>query len=314
MMGKGTISVCLISYNQGKYIHEALNSIYCQKDVSMEVIIADDFSTDNTFQLINDFVKSNALDWKILKSDRNLGMQLNWHRALNAATSEFVSILEGDDFWTDEFKLKKQIDFLTENKNYTFCFHPVNSIYEGVSAKQDDLVYFPALKACTFEDVVNKPWFIPTCSMVYRRSCMEKIPSWTLNLQAVDLPVQLVLSSKGSFGMIDQKMGTYRIHQGGISQFFWSKNKHKVFFSKIKIFEAFSTFEKSGFENIVNDKIFKLYKHILQHSPSYTKDYRSALVGYLSYYPGGFLAFLKDAIARNMPQFMYRSYQRFFKK
>jgi glycosyltransferase involved in cell wall biosynthesis len=94
-----TISVVLVSYNQEKYIVEALDGILSQTIEPNEVIIADDGSIDNTQQLIADYVNIHNLSekWTLLLGEVNRGINANLQNAINCCSSDVLVIMAGDD-------------------------------------------------------------------------------------------------------------------------------------------------------------------------------------------------------------------------
>jgi glycosyltransferase involved in cell wall biosynthesis len=92
------IAVTLITYNQEKYIEEALDGIRLQSRVPDEVVIADDGSTDSTQLMIRDYVvKYSLTSWKLLLSKNNRGINENLSTAINNTTAEIIIGMAGDD-------------------------------------------------------------------------------------------------------------------------------------------------------------------------------------------------------------------------
>lgn len=118
---KMRVSVIMITFNHEPYIREAINGVLMQKvNFELELIIADDCSTDNTAGIINDVLDNHA-NSSIIRYTRhqtNKGMMPNFIWALQQCKGEYIALCEGDDYWTDPYKLQKQVDFLEDNKDY----------------------------------------------------------------------------------------------------------------------------------------------------------------------------------------------------
>ena len=125
------LSVIVPSYKFSKYIDDCLNSIINQKtNFDFELLIRDDFSNDGTEELIIETLKSNTNKKVIIRhflSNENWGVFNNLKFLLDSCEGEYISYLDGDDYFTDEYKLQKQVDFLDENPEFslhcTSCYY-----------------------------------------------------------------------------------------------------------------------------------------------------------------------------------------------
>lgn len=127
------VSVVMITYGHEKYISEAINGILKQKyDGEIELIIANDNSPDNSDYVIKNTISNvdKNITIKYTKHDVNLGMMQNFFWAINQATGDFIALCEGDDFWIDPSKIKKQVDFLKNNPDFGLTFTDVNFVNE----------------------------------------------------------------------------------------------------------------------------------------------------------------------------------------
>ena len=114
-MKKTKISVGVITYNQQNTIRQTMDSILCQQgDFDLELVIGEDCSTDATRAICEEY----ARQWndeeravKLLPNTHNLGIMANYARVMKACTGEYVGICAGDDYWCDEQKLQKQLDY-----------------------------------------------------------------------------------------------------------------------------------------------------------------------------------------------------------
>ncbi len=96
-------SICLATYNGEKYIQELLNSILCQIDINDEIIVSDDYSTDNTLTIIRSF---NDFRIKIFMNQGKRGVVNNFGNALKYASGDYIFLCDQDDVW---FSNKKNI-------------------------------------------------------------------------------------------------------------------------------------------------------------------------------------------------------------
>ena len=107
------VSVFMITYNHEKYIAEALDSILMQKtDFDFDIVIGEDCSTDATRRIVLEYSRKYPDKIKLLLHNVNVGFISNMMYVLEACTGKYVAMCEGDDYWTDPFKLQKQVDFL----------------------------------------------------------------------------------------------------------------------------------------------------------------------------------------------------------
>ncbi len=117
------VSVIIATYNQEKYIAHTLESVVNQEtDFKYEVIVGEDCSTDGTAQIVKEYAeKYPELIIPIIR-EKNLGMSGNMFDLLSRIKGEYVAIIEGDDYWIDNRKLQKQVEFMDAHPDYVACF------------------------------------------------------------------------------------------------------------------------------------------------------------------------------------------------
>ena len=120
---KPKVSVLLVTYNHEEYVRQALDSVLMQKtDFDVEIVVADDHSSDSTLAIIEEYQPDNH-NIRVLPSERNVGITLNYQRGLAACRGEYIAVIEGDDFWISPTKLESAIAFLEQHPECAFCFH-----------------------------------------------------------------------------------------------------------------------------------------------------------------------------------------------
>ncbi|MDU3335659.1 glycosyltransferase family 2 protein [Paraclostridium bifermentans] len=120
------VSICCIAYNHEQYIEQALDSFLMQKtNFKYEIIIHDDLSTDSTTSIIQKYEQMYPDIIKPIYQKENQyskGIIVSQF-AYKKARGKYITVCEGDDYWSDENKLQKQFDFLEEHKEYIATSH-----------------------------------------------------------------------------------------------------------------------------------------------------------------------------------------------
>jgi glycosyltransferase involved in cell wall biosynthesis len=215
MSANPLVSVFMVSYNHGKFVAQAIESVLMQRvDFELEIVIGDDCSTDGTREIVEQFAAKYPFKIRAILHSQNLGFggRVNSRTTLETCTGKYIAPLEGDDFWADCLKLKKQIDFLEENPKYVGCFHNTEERYEEDDT-QSSFLYcnFPAARKITFTDLTYTN-LIPTCSVVYKNRLFLDFPKWYMDLKMGDWPLHLLNAQYGDFWYIPQVMAVHRLH------------------------------------------------------------------------------------------------------
>lgn len=222
LLNRPLVSVIMITYNHGKYIEEAINGVLNQKtNFEIELIIANDNSSDDTDSIISLVLKKHPFKKSIKyhKQVNNIGMMPNFLFSYGIATGKYIALCEGDDYWTDNFKLQKQIDILEANQEYSFCYHRVNilSADGNFHAEENNTILEPRIYYSSDLAVKN---FIHTPSVVFRKIYdVSQLPKWFINTPVGDYPLHMLHSKNGPIYYLPDVMAVYRIHYAGV----WSK-------------------------------------------------------------------------------------------
>lgn len=215
------VSVIMITYGHEKFIQEAIEGVLIQKcNFPVELIIANDNSPDETDRLVNQYLENKTIPPNIVvnyvKHDLNKGMNHNFLWALGKSKGQYIALCEGDDFWTDPAKLQSQVNFMDNNLDFSMCFHDVDVL---VTDKGSSYVYDkPQKDILLLQDIVKKH-YMATCTVLFRNGYFKDgLPEWYPRCISGDLPLEILLASKGKTKYLDFKMACYRRHPGGITQ------------------------------------------------------------------------------------------------
>lgn len=128
------ISIIVAVYNHEKYIEKAIQSILMQKgDYSYEVLIGEDCSTDNTRKVLKKMEPSLPAQFHIFYREKNMGAmgENNFNDLYSRSRGKYYIVLEGDDYWTYEYKLQKQFEFLESHPDYLAVAHNTEVVDEN---------------------------------------------------------------------------------------------------------------------------------------------------------------------------------------
>lgn len=146
------VSVCITTFNHAPYIGRAIESVQRQRVAfPIEIIIGDDCSEDATLSIIECYAAKDSRI-RVLRSERNEGMHHNYRRTLLAARGEWVALCDGDDFWSDDEKLTRQLEALAANPEAGMCYTRSYRFHEG--AEQERWIYPTAELYTSFSDLL----------------------------------------------------------------------------------------------------------------------------------------------------------------
>lgn len=118
------VSVFVVTYNAGEYICETLDSIKAQTYDNIELIVSDDYSSDETVSIANEWIAKNKerfVRTEVITVDYNTGVSANYNRAVKACRGEWVKNVDGDDLLRDNC-IEKNIDFIIRHPEASIVF------------------------------------------------------------------------------------------------------------------------------------------------------------------------------------------------
>lgn len=128
MRDHGLVSIITPAWNCARFICETIHSVLSQTYQNWEMIISDDFSTDNIEEVIEPYIKGDSRI-KYICNDKNRGAAITRNNALKIAKGKWIAFLDSDDLWEPE-KLEKQLGFMVEN-GYKFSYTSYQEINDS---------------------------------------------------------------------------------------------------------------------------------------------------------------------------------------
>lgn len=252
------VSVCVVTYNQEKYIAECLESLVSQKtNFKFEIIIGEDCSTDNTRNIVKQYAEKYSDLVIPLFYENNLGPLENIKQVYLKARGKYIAHMDGDDFVLSG-KLQLQYDVM--EKGYAICSHNVCSI--NTLGKIDNNFWkFEGGEYNWRFYLKNMPFFAHSSKMFIRDHLISVVKE--LESNTYDFELHLESLKYGNIYHISDNLGVYRLDVGLM------KNDKKILIkmidTKIRVFEKSYVYfdDKKYVKKIYQKEILKMIKYTL---------------------------------------------------
>lgn len=205
----GLVSIITPTWNCARFIEETIQSVQAQTYRNWEMIIVDDCSTDNTYEILQPYIeKDNRIKYKC--NEKNSGAAITRNNALKMARGRWVAFLDSDDLWIPE-KLEAQLKFMLNN-GYSFTYHDYVEIDE---CSKEIGIYVSGKKKVNKFDMFSCCW--PGClSVMYDASKIGLVQINDIKKNN-DTAIWLKIVKKTDCYLLKEKLGLYRRRKGSIT-------------------------------------------------------------------------------------------------
>lgn len=209
------ISIVTITRNRAGFIASAIESVQKQSFIDWELLILDDDSNDQTLAIVEAYIAKDSRI-KYYKNSPALGISKNRNHGLSKAQGTYIAVLDSDDKWIDENKLKKQFDFLESHPDYSL-------ISSNIKIVDEKDTFIKNTKFKTDNDDIKEEILInnqiPHSAVMYRKDLVLKIAGYDETLSCVeDLDLFLRLGNLGRLKNLKETTTSYTRHSDGVSQ------------------------------------------------------------------------------------------------
>lgn len=258
------LSIILLTFNQERFVRKSLESILSQEfDGKFEVIIYDDFSTDGTFSILENLVEGKENTY-LFRNNKNLGLSKNYQNAFLKCKGKYIAYLEGDDYWTDPFKIQKQFTALEQNQKFSLAFHDFVYIDENSNLISASYLSNSKLRKDRSVSDMLSGCLIHQNTIMYRK-VFSKLPIWFFLAKNHDTWLLAYLSNWGPALYVSCSPLHYRIWNNSL----WSSLSqfNKQFNGLITILTIFPIAPIKKYHLLIKkslSKIIQIFKLLLR--------------------------------------------------
>lgn len=209
------VSICCQVYNHEKYLDLCLKGFVNQKtNFKYEILVHEDASTDRTAEILKEYEERYPLLFRCVYQDENKYYKQNTltNILFKMAKGKYLAVCEGDDYWTDPYKLQKQVNFLEANPDYVLTFHKIAILNKDNKIVHDFITKVPD-KYETIETLATLGNYIHTPSIVFR-NVIDEFPSEFMASPIGDYFIYMLLAKHGKLKYFDETMAVYRYGAG----------------------------------------------------------------------------------------------------
>ena len=215
------VAVWMITYNHEKFIGQAVESVVNQvTNFNYILYLSEDCSLDNTREICLGLKAKYPAKIELYTPEKNLGIGENgigiqtYERCLNSG-AKYMALLEGDDYWTDPYKLQKQVDHLEQESDCAGTFHTTQIINDR-NEKIGDYQFKIGTKL-HLKDVIAELLPFHPSSFLFRSKYL-KLPEWFGRASSGDFVLYAMLASHGTLDFVNSiDPSIYRRHDGGVT-------------------------------------------------------------------------------------------------
>ena len=210
-----TTSVAMATYNGIKYIAEQLDSLRTQTLPINEVIIADDRSTDGTYEFCKDYIVRYGLKgWSVYQNEHNLGIQKNFREVMAKCTGEYIFTCDQDDIWMPD-KVSAMLNVISQRPEIRLLVSNYIGLVNGDPVKvqvknlaRNDGEVIPVRVQDTGLSTMR-----PGCTFCFRRELLDKFNVIDIDSCLHDAMLWMYAVSSDSLYLLNRQLIFWRRHE-----------------------------------------------------------------------------------------------------
>jgi glycosyltransferase involved in cell wall biosynthesis len=235
-------------------------------DFEYEIVVMEDASSDGTREIVQQLASDRHGHMRLYLSDpadaerdraRGMPAASIFERTLESCQGQYISTLDGDDYWTDQNKLQKQANYLDEHPECAIAFHNVLRIFEDVDNAPSLLCPPNQKPVSSIEDLLQGN-FIPWSAAMFRNHRIAHFPGWFRSSEVRDWPLHVFNAASGNIGYLDDTMGAYRVHD---TSYWSSMGSGKQFALVCKLLGEFNEYFDYKYDELIQTILAEKYEY-----------------------------------------------------
>jgi len=223
-----SVTTIIVSYNHAPYIRQAVEGVLSQAGIrNHRVILSDDGSRDGTCEILREYENDPRADLVNLSTRENAGVSENFKRCIMAASSKYVAVCEGDDYWINPRKLYEQINFLKQNPDCAMVFSAISVLDQNSGSmrtlKRQDCITSQKLTGADFLAHPSMNLIANFSACLFRSSLLKKLPNSLYRPRLSEIPLAFFFDHFGAIGFLKKVSSVYRQHRAGV----WTGSSEK---------------------------------------------------------------------------------------
>lgn len=210
------IDILMATYNGEKYIKEQIDSILNQTYTDFNLLISDDCSTDNTFNILQEYAKKDSRI-KLFRNEVNEGVIKNFQKLLQNVTCKYYMLSDQDDVWKNQ-KIEKSVKKIEETKSdMVFCDlevvdNKLNLIHDSYWKQKG---FYKRIMENNGFDALYLNNYVTGCTIIARSDKIKNILPFPQDTKYLlhDYWIALMMSRFGKIDFINERLIKYRQHE-----------------------------------------------------------------------------------------------------
>lgn len=243
-MSDALVTIGVVSYNTGKYVIKALESILAQTYDNIEVIIVDDGSSDNSVDLIEDWLRKNNKQWHFIQHRQNKGLHSGLNEILDLANGKYITFIGDDEFLPE--KTAVQVKMLEDvGPEYGAAYSNMSYIDEEGKPKGDGNWFddkfcknYAIPQGDIFHDVIYSVTFFIQASLYNLAFLRKHNFRFDARFITEDWYLNLFVSRYSKVVGVYDSLCKYRYRNDSVTATNWTDERmHKVLLSQLAMFD-----------------------------------------------------------------------------
>jgi glycosyltransferase involved in cell wall biosynthesis len=233
------VSAIILTYNRAQVLTEAIDSVLDQTFKDFELIVVDNYSSDNTESIVASYTDKRI---RYFKNQNNGFMGINRNFGIEKSGGEYIAFLDDDDLWLPE-KLEKQVELLDSNKALGLVYS--DSYMMDINGNLAENTYFHDRRPVRGDAFVELLQYdpVPMLTALIRKEVLDRVGLFNPRYRiALDYDLWLRIAEHYPIDFIEQPLAKYRVH----AESGYQKNTALAYREELQILDYWLNRENSG--------------------------------------------------------------------